>query len=122
MPSFRFWNFQEIGIGNGSPVIWKDNAFKNQSFLVGLVPNDLTNFKGTLTSKNLMMNLQLPKAVKWLVKKGGKLVQRCNKDNCECGLSDVNEKIQKPAMHSWQVTISVNWKVNPRKAMVESKL
>jgi hypothetical protein len=69
-----------------------------------------------------MMNLQHPKAVNWLMKKGGKFVKRCNKDKCECGKSDVDEKNKKPGMHTWHVTISVNWKVNPRKAMADSKL
>ena len=117
-----FRHFKEIQISSGSPIIWKDKSFKNQSYLVGLVPGDLSNFKDVPTSRHLMMNLQKPEAVKWLIRKGGKNVKRCNKDQCECGISNVNEKSKKPQIHPWHVTISVNWKINPRKAMVDSKL
>ena len=110
----QFGHFQEIQIAQGSPIIWKDRSFKNQSYLVGLVPNDQINFQDVETSNNLMMNLQHPKAVNWLIKNGGKNVKRCNKDKCECGISDVDEKSKKPEIHPWHVTISINWKVKSK--------
>ena len=43
----------------------------------------------------------------------GKKAQKIQKTNCQCGISNVDEK-RKSQIHPWQVLLIINWKNTPK--------
>ena len=83
---------------------------------MGIVPRNYQNKKPKPGTENYMSNLSEKKAINWIIKGSKKVpkkaVKKClmpnPKRNCECGISEVDERKEKE-VHPWQVLLYIFW-------------